>query len=60
MEPEVCGELRDVPKTQSDPVKLVFREGTSASARNRLSEEQITNCYYAYNFARLIPKDLLS
>jgi hypothetical protein len=51
--------LRDVPKMQSDPVERVLREGTSAFARNRLSDEQITNCYFAYSFARLIPADLL-
>ena len=52
--------LRDVPKMQSDPVERVLREGIEAFARNRLSDEQITNCYFAYNFGRLIPTDLLS
>ena len=35
------------------------RWGAAAFARARLTVEQLTNCYFAYAFARLTPKDVL-
>jgi len=52
-------ELVNVPKTQCDPVELLPSQGTSVFARERLSDAQITNCYYAYDMAAVIPPDLL-
>jgi hypothetical protein len=50
--------LRDVAKHQSDPVERLLNEGTAAFARKGLTDEQLTNAYFTYRFARVIP-DLL-
>ncbi len=52
-------DLTQVPKTQSEPVELLLTEGTSAFPPERLTDAQITNCYYAYDMAGVIPPDLL-
>jgi hypothetical protein len=51
--------LGTITRGQCDPVAHVPDEGISAFARDRLSVEQLTNCYFAYAFARLTPKDVL-
>lgn len=52
--------LRDVPKDQGDQVKSFLEEGLAAFDRDRLTAEQLTNCCYAYSFARVIPNGLLN
>ena len=51
--------LRDVQKDQGDQVENFIREGIEAFHRDRLTPVQLTTCYFAYNFAGLIPTDLL-
>ncbi|MGB7294292.1 MAG: PH domain-containing protein [Candidatus Aminicenantales bacterium] len=52
--------LRDVPKHQADPIEKFVTSGVGAFDKSNLSDEQITNCYFAYRNADLIPKDVLS
>jgi hypothetical protein len=52
-------ELMQVSKTQCEPVEALLGEGPAAFARERLSDTQLTNCYYAYDLAGVIPPDLL-
>lgn len=51
--------LRDVPKNQSDPIENFLKAGVGAFDKTTLSDEQLTNCYFAYKNAELIPKDVL-
>lgn len=51
--------LRDVPKNQSDPIEKFLKVGVGAFDKTTLSDEQITNCYFAYKNAELIPKNVL-
>lgn len=51
--------LRDVDKNQSDPIEKFLKVGVGAFDKTTLSDEQITNCYFAYNNAELIPKNVL-
>lgn len=51
--------LANITRGQCDPIARVPVGGAAALARERLTVEQLTNCYFAYAFARLTGKDVL-